>query len=148
MSDAPSETSRWMIARSRTRRIRTCETCRCVSAYIHTQITTFLNADRDVDLSGAKTADAVPSRHRLLPFDNRGPSSPLSLSLSPSIFSSLFEFRVWRSTKMRRKRGRKHAEKKERRASKSARGNHFFEYIVARYMRCILSHAKCRNSRS
>lgn len=70
---------------------RTCEACRCARAYTHVD-NDVLNADRDVDLSGAKTADAVSSRHRLLPFDNRERAS-----------HSLSEFRMWRDTRRRKK---------------------------------------------
>lgn len=60
-------------------------------ARIHRQITTFLNADRDVDLSDAEAADAVPSRHQLLPFDNR---ERRPLSLLPFLNSECGETRV------------------------------------------------------
>jgi len=137
MSDAPSETSRWMIARSRICRTRTCEACRCVSAYIHTQITTFLNADRDVDLSGAKTADAVPSRHRLLPFDNReGPSPPLSFSF---LLSSCLNSEDGGA---RRRGGKKGGSTWRRKRMKSVKelGNYLLDAmmqgcIVARYVK-------------
>ncbi|TGZ32094.1 hypothetical protein DBV15_01093 [Temnothorax longispinosus] len=72
--------SRWTIARS----------CTTGTHMRGLQITTFLNADRDVDLSGAKTTDAVSSRHRLLPFDNRVCERA---SLSPCLNSECGETR-------------------------------------------------------
>jgi len=100
--------SRWTIARSCTighahskpagARARARE-----RAYTHA-VTTFLNADRDVDLSGAKTADAVSSRHWLLPFDNRERAS-----LSPYLNSECGETRRWREQEENEKKERSYS---------------------------------------
>lgn len=78
--------------------------------HVYTQITTFLNADRDVDLSGAKTADAVPSRHQLLPFDNReGASLSSSSRPLPCLNSECAETgmrRMWEGGRVRKKKMR------------------------------------------